>query len=74
MKEGEYACKSNYLSYYEVLAGDRFEIQVSYHRKIDAFRAIGRILGASRNEFVILQGEHGHLVNFREQAQFNTQG
>ncbi|KAG1158491.1 hypothetical protein G6F37_005742 [Rhizopus arrhizus] len=39
-----------------------------------AFRAIGRILGASRNEFVILQGEHGHLVNFREQAQFNTQG
>lgn len=39
-----------------------------------AFRAIGRILGASRNEFVILQGEHGHLVNFREQAQFDTQG
>lgn len=33
--EGEYVCKSNYINYAEVLPGDRFEIQVTYHRKID---------------------------------------
>lgn len=33
--EGEYICKSNYINYAEVLPGDRFEIQVTYHRKID---------------------------------------
>lgn len=35
LKEGEYVCKTNYLTYSEVLPGERFEIQVRYHRKID---------------------------------------
>ncbi|KAI8373056.1 uncharacterized protein BYT42DRAFT_56782 [Radiomyces spectabilis] len=38
-----------------------------------AFRALGRLLGAAR-DLLILSGEHGPLVTFSEEAQFDTQG
>lgn len=38
-----------------------------------AFRALGRLLGAAR-DLMVLTGDHGNLVNFEEQAQFDTQG
>lgn len=36
LREGEYTSVSNYHSYHEsVAAGEKFEIQIRYHRKID---------------------------------------
>lgn len=35
LREGEYISASNYNSYNDRLDGDRFEIQIRYHRKID---------------------------------------
>lgn len=94
LREGEYISASNYNSYNDRIDGDRFEIQIRYHRKIDgkcihpekkkgeevfscilfkAFRALGKILGGAR-DYMVLTGIHGDLVNFREKAQFDTQG
>ncbi|KAI9249764.1 glycoside hydrolase superfamily [Phascolomyces articulosus] len=73
LHSGELIVSSNYASYNDVPMGERFEIYVRYHRKIEAFRAIGRLLGAAR-DLMVLTGEHGALVNFTEQNQFDTQG
>ncbi|KAG2233185.1 hypothetical protein INT48_005023 [Thamnidium elegans] len=73
LREGEYISASNYNSYNDRVDGDRFEIQIRYHRKIDAFRALGKILGGAR-DYMVLTGIHGDLVNFREKTQFDTQG
>ncbi|CAO0791616.1 unnamed protein product [Mucor circinelloides] len=73
LREGEYTSASNYSNYGDAASGDKFEVQVRFHRKIDAFRALGRLLGSAR-DFMILTGIHGDLVNFSEKAQFDTQG
>ncbi|KAL7310082.1 hypothetical protein PS15m_010885 [Mucor circinelloides] len=73
LREGEYTSASNYNNYGDAAPGDKFEVQVRFHRKIDAFRALGRLLGSAR-DFMILTGIHGDLVNFSEKAQFDTQG
>ncbi|CEP14685.1 hypothetical protein [Parasitella parasitica] len=73
LREGEYTSASNYDNYNDVASGSKFEVQVRFHRKIDAFRALGRLLGSAR-DFMILTGIHGDLVNFTEKAQFDTQG
>lgn len=38
-----------------------------------AFRALGQLLGGAR-DYMVLTGIHGDLVNFKEKAQFDTQG
>lgn len=38
-----------------------------------AFRGMGRLLGAIRDP-LIFSGERDHLINFTEQAHFDTQG
>jgi hypothetical protein len=35
LRQGEYTVASNYNSYSDIVAGDRFEIQIRFHRKID---------------------------------------
>lgn len=35
LREGEYTSASNYNSYSDIVDGDRFEIQIRFHRKID---------------------------------------
>ncbi|ORZ02623.1 glycoside hydrolase superfamily [Syncephalastrum racemosum] len=71
---GQLIVTSNYADYKEVSDGHRFDIYIRYHRKIEAFRALGRLLGAARDASIAYSTEHGHLVNFSEQAQFDTQG
>ncbi|CAO3600655.1 unnamed protein product [Absidia cylindrospora] len=51
----------------------RFETTISYNRQIEAFRGIGRLLGAVRDP-LIFSGERNHLLNFTEQTHFDTQG
>ncbi|CAO3685673.1 unnamed protein product [Umbelopsis vinacea] len=50
----------------------RLEIMVRYHRRIEAFRALGRILGAARqiDDTLSIQS----LLNFSEKAQLDTAG
>ncbi|KAJ8651597.1 hypothetical protein O0I10_012834 [Lichtheimia ornata] len=73
LRPGQLVVTSNYSSYKDIATGDRFEVYVRYHRKLEAFRAIGRLLGAAR-DLLVLTDDHGPLVNFSEQAQFDTQG
>ena len=35
LREGEYTSVSNYNSYNDMASGDKFEVQVRFHRKID---------------------------------------
>ncbi|KAI8344500.1 family 20 glycoside hydrolase [Chlamydoabsidia padenii] len=51
----------------------RNETIIRYSRSIEAFRGIGRLLGAIRDP-LIFSGKRDHLINFTEQAHFDTQG
>ncbi|KAI8098746.1 family 20 glycoside hydrolase [Halteromyces radiatus] len=51
----------------------KFEILIRYNRQIEAFRGLGRLLGAARHPS-IFSGNHDHLINFTEQSRFDTQG
>ncbi|KAI8974293.1 glycoside hydrolase superfamily [Pilobolus umbonatus] len=70
MREGEIITVGHYNNY---LLENKYEIYVRYQRKIDAFRALGRLLGSARDPMV-LSGLHDELVQFNEKAQFETQG
>ena len=47
-------------------------IQIRYHRKIEAFRALGRLFGVLC--LLPQDGTISHLLNFVETAQFQTLG
>ncbi|KAI8340241.1 glycoside hydrolase superfamily [Chlamydoabsidia padenii] len=50
-----------------------FETYIRYNRQIEAFRGLGRLLGAAMDALVF-SGDRNHLLNFTEQAHFDTQG
>ncbi|KAI9023835.1 glycoside hydrolase superfamily [Phycomyces nitens] len=72
LRPGELVVNSNRVDYVSSTSED-FQICIRYNRRIEAFRALGRLLGAARDSRVAT-GKHGLLLNFTEQAQFETQG
>ncbi|ORX91071.1 glycoside hydrolase [Basidiobolus meristosporus CBS 931.73] len=59
-------------NYKEIPYNEQFEINIYYRRKTEAFRALGRILGATvhPNPTGAVEG----IVCFKEEAQFETMG
>ncbi|KAI9246192.1 glycoside hydrolase superfamily [Sporodiniella umbellata] len=66
---GALVCKSELSSQLP----DTLHLQIRYHSKIAAFRALGRVLGTSRQGYVLLE-EYQPWLNFSECAQWDTQG
>ncbi|KAJ3282367.1 hypothetical protein HK104_010923 [Borealophlyctis nickersoniae] len=69
---GSVVVRSSHANFRSVPAREKFEVQVSYRRKIEAFRALGRMLGTvfALDDVNML----GTVMNWREDAQFDTIG
>ncbi|KAI7862234.1 hypothetical protein BDF14DRAFT_130083 [Spinellus fusiger] len=73
LKPGECIVSRQDTVYERVHACKTVEITIQYHRRIEAFRALGRVLSATRDPRLV-EEKDSSLLNFREQAQFDTQG
>ncbi|KAI8807924.1 glycoside hydrolase superfamily [Cladochytrium replicatum] len=72
LSSGKYTVQCSHPNYKELPIGDTLQISVKYNRRIEAFRALGRIFG------IVLDldgsGYVGNILNFSEEAQFETLG
>ncbi|KAJ1569872.1 hypothetical protein HK096_011446 [Nowakowskiella sp. JEL0078] len=69
---GRYLIQTSHLNYRQCGIDEKFELRVIYNRQIEAFRALGRILGV----IIMLDdsGDMEELRDFGEEAQFDTVG
>ncbi|CAO3613155.1 unnamed protein product [Cunninghamella blakesleeana] len=72
---GELAITSEYITYNDTQQ-QQFEITVRYSRQIEAFRALGKLLGIARNPWAFNPDNKDgtFAINILEKARFETQG
>ncbi|KAJ3034010.1 hypothetical protein HDV00_005587 [Rhizophlyctis rosea] len=69
---GSLVVQSSHEEYSSVPPDEKFELLIIYHRRIEAFRALGRILGTA---FALEDiNDLGRVMRWKEDAQFDTLG
>ncbi|KAJ3127685.1 hypothetical protein HK098_005921 [Nowakowskiella sp. JEL0407] len=72
LKKGKYTITSSHVNYKQLPDDEEFKLEITYHRKIEAFRALGHVL-----KVVIMldgSGDVEELVSYSEECQFDTVG
>ncbi|KAI9145007.1 glycoside hydrolase superfamily [Paraphysoderma sedebokerense] len=69
---GHLSVSSSHPNYKQVPYGEQLELSVRYNRRIEAFRALGRILGAISG--IDSDGDIQDLMNFKEATMFERLG
>ncbi|KAJ3087438.1 hypothetical protein HK102_011102 [Quaeritorhiza haematococci] len=72
LTDGQYTVSTSHQNYKDLDLEDKFEVRITYKRKIEAFRGLGRAFGAVCA--VDSSGDVGDLLNIRQEAQFDTLG
>ncbi|KXS17369.1 glycoside hydrolase family 20 protein [Gonapodya prolifera JEL478] len=71
---GYSSVRSSHQRFREVPVTGRFEIEIRYNRKIEAFRSIGRVLTAAYDAHLSGSDDMSTSLNYDERAEFDSLG